>query len=485
MKKYHALKSIKINTNERSLVYDFFSKNKSFAKILSLLILSLLLISCASLPGEHKASIKSAQEGDYEKSLEFIDKKKKTIYGNKSEVLYELDTGILNHYNQNWQASIKHFSEAETKIYELYTKSITAQIGSFILNDSVLDYSGEDYEDIYLNVFNSLNYYHLGKIDDAIVETNRAINKSKNLTIKYEEEILKARNATKEAEEKNGKKSDSDSLPKASITFHDSALVEYLAMLYRRGILDMDGAYTNQRMIKDAYMTQAQLYDFEMPASVNEELSIPKDKARLNVIAFSGISPVKDEITIKDYSGYSSYSFSLALPELIKNPYTLTDIHVTATNVETGEVYTSSLELLESLENVAVDTFLLHRDVIYAKSIARAITKSIASDVGMVVGEEMSKSGDSNVAAVGSLIQIFTMVGNVSRQVTDHADMRISRYFPARASVTGINLDEGIYDIVIDYYEKNHKLVRSDIRENIVIKKGKLNLIESAWLGGN
>ena len=103
----------------------------------------------------------------------------------------------------------------------------------------------------------------------------------------------------------------------------------------------------------------------------------------------------------------------------------------------------------------------------------------------MVVGEEMTKSGDSNVAAVGSLIQIFTMVGNVSRQVTDHADMRISRYFPARASVTGINLDEGIYDIVIDYYEKNHKLVRSDIRKNILIKKGKLNLIESAWLGGN
>ncbi len=485
MKKYHTLESIGIKTNERSLVYKLFLKNKRFNKIFSLLILSLLLISCASLPGEHKASIKSAQDGDYEKSLELIEKKKKTIYGNKSEVLYQLDTGILNHYNQNWQASIKHFTEAEKTIYDLYTKSITAQIGSFIMNDNVLDYSGEDYEDIYLNVFNSLNYYHLGKIDDAIVETNRAINKSRNLTVKYEEEILKARNAAKEAEAKNGKGSNSDSLPKATITFHDSALVEYLAMLYRRGILDMDGAYTNQRMIKDVYITQGQIYNFEMPSSIDDELSIPKDKARLNVIAFSGLSPVKDEIAVKDYYGYSNYSFSLTLPELKRSPYTLTDIQVTATNVETGEAYNASLELLESIENVAVDTFLLHRDVIYAKSIARAITKSIASDVGMVVGEEMTKSGDSNVAAVGSLIQIFTMVGNVSRQVTDHADMRISRYFPARASVTGINLDEGIYDIVIDYYEKNHKLVRSDIRKNILIKKGKLNLIESAWLGGN
>ena len=76
MKKYYTLESIGIKTNERSLVYKLFLKNKRFNKIFSLLILSLLLISCASLPGEHKASIKSAQDGDYEKSLELIEKLK-------------------------------------------------------------------------------------------------------------------------------------------------------------------------------------------------------------------------------------------------------------------------------------------------------------------------------------------------------------------------------------------------------------------------
>lgn len=462
--------------NERSLVLNF----QNLKKLFFLFVFSITFISCASLPGEHQPSIKNAQNGNYEKSIELIEQKKKSIYGKKSVVLYELDTGLLYHYNQNWQESITRLTDAEQLIYDLYTKSITAQIGSFILNDNVLDYAGEDYEDMYLNVFNSLNYYHQGKIDDAIVETNRAINKSKKLTAKYEVELQKARSAARESDS-----SINMSAPASSIAFHDSALVEYLAMLYRREIMDYDGAYTNQRMIKDAFLTQGQIYNFNLPSTIDDELSVPSDKARLNVLAFTGISPIKDEIVIKDVHGITNYSFSLAIPELKKMPYNITDIEVTVTNVETGEVVNASLELLESLENVAEDTFELHKDVIYTKSIARAITKTVTSEVGMTVGNELSKSQNSDVAAVGSLIQIFTMFGNITNQAIDHADMRISRYFPARASVTGINLDEGIYTIVIDYYEKNHKLVKSDIHSNIEIKKRKLNLIESTWLGGN
>ena len=32
-------------------------------------------------------------------------------------------------------------------------------------------------------------------------------------------------------------------------------------------------------MIKDVYITQGQIYNFEMPSSIDDELSIPKDKA--------------------------------------------------------------------------------------------------------------------------------------------------------------------------------------------------------------
>lgn len=435
-------------------------------------ILSVLLCfsSCATVPGDHAAAVKNAQEGKYEKSLDFIEKKKNKIYGKKSEVLYYLDTGLLQHYNNDWQASITNLSAAEQNIYDLYTKSITAEIGTFILNDTVRDYAGEDYEDIYLNVFNSLNYYHQGKIDDAVVETNRAINKITTLSNKYQQELIKARQAAKlETEFK-------------SISFHDSALAEYLRMLYCRSIGDYDGASTNQRMIKDAFITQKKLYNFPVPESIDEELKIPHDKARLNVLAFSGISPVKDEIIIRDY-GLADFSFALALPRLIKVSYPFSRIVVRAESIETGKTIVQAMDIIESLENVAEETFSLHHDVIYAKAIARSVTKSVASNVGRSVGEQLSTSNDDGVAAVGILMQLASIAGNITNQVTEHADLRISRYFPAKASISGITLEPGMYDIQIDYYGQGNKILHSDVYENVNLKAGKLNLVESVCLG--
>ena len=436
----------------------------------SILSIFLCFSSCATVPGDHKPAVKSAQEGKYEKSLDFIENKKNKIYGKKSEVLYHLDTGLLQHYNNDWQASITNLAAAEQNIYDLYTKSITAEIGTFILNDTVRDYAGEDYEDIYLNVFNSLNYYHQGKIDDAVVETNRAINKITALSNKYQQELIKARQAAKlKAEIK-------------SISFHDSALAEYLRMLYCRSIGDYDGASTNQRMIKDAFTTQKNLYNFPIPESIDEELNVPRDKARLNVIAFSGISPIKDEIIIRDY-GLADFSFALALPKLIKIAYPFSRIVVRAENVETGKTVVQAMDLIESLENVAEETFTLHHDVIYAKAIARSITKSVASNVGRSVGEQLSTSNDDGVAAVGILMQLASIAGNITNKVTEHADLRISRYFPAKASIAGITLEPGMYDIQIDYYGQGNKILHSEVQENVNLKAGKLNLVESVCLG--
>ena len=433
----------------------------------------LFISSCASVPGDHAQSIKNAQEGHYEKSLDYIEKKKSKIYGKKSEVLYYLDSGLLRHYNGDWQDSISSLAAAEQTIYDLYTKSISAEIGSFILNDNVLDYAGEDYEDIYLNVFNSLNYYHDGKISDAVVETNRAVNKITALSNKYQQELIKARSAAKVEDKKQEIK---------SIAFHDSALAEYLRMLYCRAIGDYDGAATNQRMIKDAFVTQKALYNFSVPETVDEELSVPKGMARLNILAFSGLSPVKTEVIIRDY-GLADFSFALALPELQKIHYPFTKIVVRAEDAKTGKTIVQKLELIESLENVAEETFTLHRDVIYAKAIARSVTKAVASNVGSAVGQKLTQSDDENLAAAGMLLQIFSLAGNITQQVTEHADMRISRYFPARASVGGITLEPGLYDIQIDFYGKGDDVLYSDWRENVTIKAGGLNLIESICLG--
>jgi hypothetical protein len=65
---------------------------------------------------------------------------------------------------------------------------------------------------------------------------------------------------------------------------------------------------------------------------------------------------------------------------------------------------------------------------------------------------------------------------------TENADLRVSRFFPAKASVREIHLFEGAYDIRINYYDHAGKILYTDERLGYPIKANHLNVLESAYL---
>jgi len=93
--------------------------------------------------------------------------------------------GMLYHYDGDYVKSNEFLTEAEYAIEDLYTKSVGKAVASMLLNDNALDYFGEDYEDIYLNIFKALNYFHMNKSEDAFVEIRRVNNKLNLLEDKY------------------------------------------------------------------------------------------------------------------------------------------------------------------------------------------------------------------------------------------------------------------------------------------------------------
>ena len=135
------------------------------------------------------------------------------------QVLYNLDAGLLSHYAGDWNQSNKNFSAAEGLIEEYYSKSISQGVSSYFVNDMVVDYAGEDYEDIYTNFFMALNYIQLGNLEDAMVEIRRFDNKQKLLSTKYDSQIEYA-----ESELGSGYSS-------VSVQFQNSAAARYLSML--------------------------------------------------------------------------------------------------------------------------------------------------------------------------------------------------------------------------------------------------------------
>ncbi len=409
---------------------------------------------------------------DYGAQLSYVEKNGKKLYGKKSVVVQGLDEGLLSYYTGDYAASIKRLTRTESKIDEYFAKSISQSIESFLVNDLVIDYAGEDYEDLYLNLFKSLSYYHLGMLEDAIVEINRFENKSQGIAQRYEADLIKARQASENA----------DTAP-VSVTFHNSALGQYLALLYHRADGDKDAALSAARYLHDAFVTQSKLYDFEEPVKlVSADLNVPKGKARINTLAFSNGSPYKSQI----YFPAIIFDAVVAIPFMKTRSPKVGFVGVKATNRKTGQTYKSSMYQMESLENVAIDTFQTHSASIYSKAIARMLVKQLSNDVSRGVGEVMSESDDPTIALIGGLLQLASFAGEVGAWLTETADLRMSSYFPARADAGGLTVDPGKYDITMEFYQtKGGRLVYRKKFKNVSVQEGKLCLLEAAYLGND
>jgi hypothetical protein len=54
----------------------------------------------------------------------------------------------------------------------------------------------------------------------------------------------------------------------------------------------------------------------------------------------------------------------------------------------------------------------------------------------------------------------------------------LSRYFPGRAHIGGINLEPGIYSFTVNCYDRNDEIVASFREEGVPVRKNLLNLKE-------
>jgi hypothetical protein len=420
-----------------------------------------LLLSCAS-GNPYQEADAHAQRGEYQKSLAIIERDKKSFYRDKDAILYYLDAGILNHYTADYRRSTELLQQGERAIEAAYTKSVTLEISTYIINDTAQEYAGEDYEDVYLNAFNALNYYHEDKLEDAMVEVRRMNNKLAFLASKYG---LIVDRMQKEALAEGG---EIPADPAAGqTTFSNSALARYLGMLFYRGNGKPDDARIDRDQIRIAFANAPSVYSYPPPGSLDDELSVPAGKARFNVVAFSGSAPVKEEevLRILIYSFYTK----IALPVMIRRPSVVDRIEV---RFDSGE--SLDLELLEDIEAVVTETFKERRNLAYLKSVLRAMIKGTASAV-------MDSAGDEVGGDTGVLLGLLSFGTKVFTEVSERADLRISRYFPAKAYVGGITLEPGLYSYSIVYYSGG-RVVDSFRRENVMIRAGGVNLAEAVCL---
>ena len=438
-------------------------------RISFLCLLSSFYFSCVSYNPEHVTSM--IRYGDYDNALLFLQESKSSYYGKTSDVLYALDLGMLRHFSRDYENSNQELTLAEKLIEDFYSKSITQGIASFLTNDTVIDYTGEEYEDIYSNLFKCLNYIHLGKYEDALVEIRRFDNKQKLLATKYSDKISEAKLTIQSKSDFNYE----------SISFHNSALARYLSMLLYRSQGDYDSAQVDYNYLESAFETQENLYDFAIPKSVDEELLVKSTDARLNIVAFSGLSPKKEEVRFDNYywTGNGFSPFVIAFPEMKYVSSQVGRVIVHVLNLESGEKTVCNLELLESLEKIAYDTFREKKSLIYLKAVNRALTKYVSNTVLNAASYVSQRNGDNTTATLFELASVFSSIYNVA---TEAADLRVCRFFPGKALVGGITLEPGTYSVEVVFLTKTNEVLTRELFENMTIKPNGLNLVEAICL---
>ncbi len=451
-----------------------------------------LLMGCASA-ATYKRQFAEVDEKlhaqDYQTILLNIEASKERCYKKKDRILYYLDVGLLNHFANNWRESNALLEEAERAIESAYTRSVTRATASMMLNDNVLEYAGEAHEDLYLNIFKALNYVKLGESDSAMVEVRRISNKLN---------MLEDKNA-KFAQKYNQSQNTGKRYKQGRNRFYDSALARYLSMIMYRANGNADDARIDRDRIKAIWKSTGNIYTFRMPSFATTLMPSPDGYAKLNVISFIGRLPDKlartlyirtqpwsITVTATQQNEYNQHQVKVLevipwrgrdplplgmqmkfqVPYMKMRPSRVGSIRLMLNNHELGRFST-----IESMDKVAYEIFKVKEPLIYLKTVMRTALKSIAC--AATVKELQSHSDGQNIPP--ELIELMFAV-------TENADLRVSQFFPASASICEIDVPIGTYSVSVVYYDHSGMKIFTDSLGGINVKAGKLNLLESHYL---
>ncbi|HEX2983587.1 MAG TPA: hypothetical protein VHO28_08605 [Ignavibacteriales bacterium] len=451
--------------------------------ICSLILVSVIAAGCSSVRTNtefYGPIMNGVKAGDFEKANAALDSAfNNEEYAEKDRVLYYLDRGALSFYAGRYAESSQAFEKADFAMEDLFTKSISKAAASMLLNDNALDYSGEVYENIYVNVFSALDYIARDDIDGAYVEANRVNIKLRQLEDKYNAYVDNF-NASKDAKIK---------LEPKKLDYYNNALANYLSHIIFRAEGEYDNSRISLEKLDSAWAMHPDVYNFSKPSFVKNAASA-NNKTILNVMAFAGNAPEKqaenlrimtfDDFLIVQFPDHESapiifpglkqgWYFKFSMPSLAPSRSDVRKIEVYANDKKVG-----SLELLENMNNVAVKTFEMQKSIIYFKSIIRTVLKGIGS------AELKQSVRKSTGEGLGGFLS--NLLVDIAVDATENADLRCWRTMPGYCYAGEFELEEGEYNIDIVFLDGGNKPISKTTYSNYKVNKKGLNLLNAACL---
>jgi uncharacterized protein len=133
-----------------------------------------LLLGCASARMQDTESDNLFRQGQYDAAAAHLEEGlQKQGDSGRDSLLFTLDVGLALHSAGKYEESNKYLLKAD-KLAEIkdYT-SLSREAGTLLTSDNIKDYKAEDFENVLINTYLSMNYAMMGNREDALVEARR------------------------------------------------------------------------------------------------------------------------------------------------------------------------------------------------------------------------------------------------------------------------------------------------------------------------
>ena len=438
--------------------------------IFALALMGLLVFSCAP-PVKHYVKVnQSLIQQDYESALAELQKNKEE-YKERNAALYYLEEGLLHHFASNHQQSTQSLAKAEVIMDELYTKSISKQAASFLINDTTIPYRGEDFENVLVNLFMALNYAAAGQLEDALVEARKVDNKLNVINSRYDDD------------KQNVYKEDAFIRFLMGVLYEADGEVNDAFISYRKAEEIYSNDYVNNYgvsapnlLIENLLSTGKDLGFTEEVAEIQVsypdvnfmDLDQKKDMAEIYCIHYNGMGPEKVEeswiVPMPD-----GYLAKIAYPEFQRKNYQIHHGDMFLRNVETGQTYQFDTVMMEDIGSIAITNLENRLARIKVKAIARATTKYLATKAASdAVGDQSPM--------LGLLVQV---AGNIAAAATENADVRHWKMLPAEIRVGRAIIPPGEYEAGIRYLNASQIEISKRQLQNITVRAGEKKFLSN------
>ena len=382
---------------------------------------------------------------DYDAALMLMEESKGG-YRDRDAALYHMEEGLIYHYAGRFQESNQFLLKAEAILEDLFTRSISNQTASFLINDNTIPYRGEDFEDALVNLFLAVNYAGLGMTDDALVEARKLDIELNIVNSHYEED------------QKNVYREDAFIRFLMGLFYEsggetNDAFISYRKAeeIYRNDYLPNYGVGPPTFLIENLLSTARALGFYQELAEIRRlypDIQYPQPEVKKNtveiiVIHYNGLGPEKAEsswaVPMPD-----GYLLTVAYPVFRHQHYLVTRGVVHLKHIDTGRTYRFSTVLMEDIGAIAELNLENRMARIKTKAIARATTKYVAT---------MAASKAANDQAGGLAGLMVQLAGNIAAAATERADIRYWRMLPDEVRIGRGLVPAGRYQGEIEYVD--------------------------------